>query len=366
MLIRIQLKNLKNFVTGTPLAFLVIVLLEIIGSAGVILTYGIVRNTFSEQTESNMFSKFYEYTRWENGVGYSSWDNSDEVKNRFDELMQTELNDKIAQASWYGDVEIDGQARPACFTYYASEEYYDREDMTYQEYFTTGKSVILSQEFSDFKSGDTVIINGESYNVLFVDRSGNMAVSVWMPYDAMPENVSLNSIQFFVKEIPKRSEIESTSEKLYDIFGRDYELFVPDIPDLLLKQFDRTMLLTCGAAMLLIVFNCANVYLYIISRRKNQIIVLKLCGCKNIILFVMLITETVLISASAFGIGTLLTSKLLLPFLSEEYPAFETVYTEQSFGFLFLGYIILSVIVLSVKLIAFLSSTVNEMRGDRI
>ena len=49
MTVKLTLKNLKTFITGTPVAFLVVLLTEILAAVGIIMTYGIQQGAELQQ-----------------------------------------------------------------------------------------------------------------------------------------------------------------------------------------------------------------------------------------------------------------------------------------------------------------------------
>lgn len=371
MTIKLMFKNLKNFITRSPLAFFVVVVIEVFGAVGLIVTYGIVRNVFTEQEKEAHNSKWMTYEMYDDGVGYTYWDDTEQVYINAIKLAEEDAKGLLVSVYLDGKITVDGEKYNAGCTKY----YHEPSDSWWQkdwiDKFMRGENVVLlSLKDNTYSAGDMIRINGKDYEVLYAEDNQkfdtHLSNHFLFPYNCVPEGMEFSTIQLSFIDIPTHAQADAIAEKLKEYFGNEFPIRMPEIPDLLVQQFNTAMLGGCALAAVLIAFNCITVYMYIIRRRADWIAVVKLCGCKNQSIVTIMLSEILLVSCACFGIGVLISMKLLIPKLTNYYPLFDKFYTADSYRFLFLGLAGVFALVTLVQLTPFVRRTVDSMRKGGI
>lgn len=360
MTAKLMLKNFKGFITGTPLAFLVIVLIEILGTIAIIISYGIVRNVFTEQEKESYFSKVMIYERWREDEGYTYWEDSGSIIEAFKKIV-LKYGDIFASAILDGVIQLNDKEYTIASSEYLSASSFDLEGVSFDE-FVEGKNVVVVREDYLCKIGDYINIEGKDYKIIGIMSEMIQSVNFIFPFNNSPKNIKYDSLYLHFKEIPTKKICNEIKNSIEESFGSDYPIQEPDIPDLLVKQFNAVMLVGCTIAMILIISNCITVYMYILRRRKNWLTVVKLCGCKNRNLIEIFLSEMLLVSCICFGIGYMISDQLIIPKMSRFYPAFETVYVSKAYICLFVGFVIISIFISYIRLLLFVNKPIDSMR----
>ncbi len=186
-----------------------------------------------------------------------------------------------------------------------------------------------------------------------------------MPYKSIP-NGTFCEFSFELKEVPTQAECNEITQNLKQIFGYDVNVLPPELPDLLVEQFNSTSLLTCAVVMLIVIFNASLIYMFVLEKRKKWLSIIKLCGCKNDQCSVIFLTEIVFIIIICFIIGLYISNRFVIPKFIDQYPVFDVVYNTKSYGYIFLAYIVSSIIILLANIQPFVKRTVVDMqRGNK-
>ena len=370
MTITLMFKNLRNFITRSPLAFLVIVVLEIAGTVGLIVTYGIVRNVFTEQQKAGRTARwmnFYNCVWNEEGGGTLYYWDSGLIHQTMDRLTENEAKDLLDDFDLYGRLTVNGkQYRAGCTKYYRQRDD-SRLSKEVYEAFRKGENVVFvcTDEYPCSK-GDIISLNGKDFKVVRTGTSETLVCAFFFPYDAVPDGMEYCELTLDFTDIPTHKQADAIAERLKEDLNFTLPVKMPEIPDLLVQQFNTTMLAGCALAAVLIAFNCITVYMYIIRKRSDWIAVVKLCGCKNGGIVDIMLTEILLVSCACFGIGTLISAKLLIPKLTDYYPLFDQFYTAESYRWLFLGLAGMFALVTLIQLSPFVRRSVDSMRKGGI
>ena len=366
MTLRLMLKNLKNFITGSPLAFIVVVLLELFGIVAIVLSYGIVRNVFSEREHETSLSRRYMVYRSE--TRQKRWEDSAAFVKGVQTVIR-EFGAELDDAFGAGSFTENGRKYICGFSYYPnSDSFYEQKGNTGVDYsdYLAGKKLahINSQTFPSLSVGDKLTVGGSEYTIYKVSSSDDMWSDIGFYATSMPDNIKASELHLDFTDIPLHDRIDELNVRIRELFGNDVFIVEPEIPDLLLQQFSLTSLSICGAIMLIVVFNCITVYMYVFEKRKNWLSVVKLCGCRNLVCSAVFTGEAMLVTCISTAAGTLIAKNLIIPKLEDVFEAFSLVYTTQSYLILAGAYCILSLIILSVTVKRFVSGTVDSMRKE--
>lgn len=369
MTISLMFKNLRNFITRSPLAFLVIVVLEVAGAVGLIVTYGIVRNVFTEQQKASTTSRWMNLYNVVNNDDESStinfWD-SGLIHRTMESLMENEAKGLLDDFWVRGKLTVDGKDyRAGCQKFYGQKDDSNMSAQVYDAYQNGENVVTVCTDTYPCSEGDVISINGKDYKV--VRTGSNMLVNdFYFPYDSAPDGMEYYELTLDFTDIPTHEQADTVAERLKEDLDFTLPVNMPEIPDLLVQQFNTTMLAGCALAAVFIAFNCITVYMYIIRKRSDWIAVVKLCGCKNGGIVDIMLLEILLVSCACFGIGILISAKLLIPKLTDYYPLFDRFYTAESYRWLFLGLAGMFALVTLVQLSPFVRRSVDSMRKGGI
>lgn len=359
-------KNLKNLITRSPLAFFVVILVEVFGTVGIIMTYGIVRNVFTEQQKESSTSRWMNIYRWKEGdENVTPWEDTDKLVSDLNKLLDEECNGLLNSVDLYGRLTLDGKEyRAGCTKYYHKNGLSSVSDSLFESY-RDGKNVVkICTDEYPCEIGDVLNINGKEYTVIETGSIMSMAVCFFFPYDAMPSGMKFHEMTLWFKDIPTHKQADTIAEKIKEYFGAEFPINMPEIPDLLVQQFNSAMLACCAVVALMIAFNCITVYMYIIRRRSDWIAAVRLCGCGNGSLMYIISAEMLTVACIAFGIGALTAVKLIIPKMSVYYPLFDRFYTREAVGYLFLGYLGAFLLMTVGQLSAFVHRSVDRMRKE--
>ncbi|SDB53996.1 FtsX-like permease family protein [Ruminococcaceae bacterium FB2012] len=344
------------------MAFLVIALIEIFGAIGIILTYGIIRNVFTEQQKATYSSKMMVYERIRSGENFSYWEDSQKVRDVFDKIALQKYSDKFESTALTGKIEVDNKEYTlSCINYY-SDQKFNISGTSYNDFTRGGNVVVVRSDEFPCETGDIINIGNTDYKVICASSSSLQAYTFLFPYNHSPQKAKYNSVYLIFNDIPSKQLSKDIKDELETGLGLDYPIREPKIPDLLVEQFNAVMLIGCVISMILIASNCITVYMYIIRRRKTWISVIKLCGCKNTVIVNILISEMMIVTCFCYGIGYGIAYKMLIPKLSKYYPLFDSVYNYKSYLLLFISFIAISLIIIIIRISSFVNNSVNEMR----
>lgn len=366
---RLLFINLRSMVTKNPIDCLVIIILELFSIVSVILSYGVIRNVFSEQEQETIDSRIYSIRRnmGENGIR-NSWSDSDEFFENYKKMI-IEYGTSLSCSFGSGNL-VEGDNSYLCsFAFYPDEEGFNKTEGAdigcgYAGYVSGEKAVKISQTSISKAIGDTISIDGSDYVITGVTNINESWADLSFYFTSMPKTIGVTEIYLIFKEIPSHELIEGLNTNIHKWFGNDFEIFEPEIPDLLVKQFGMVSLTACSAIMLIVVFNCVIVYLYIFEKRKKWISVIKLCGCKNIDCIELFIIEASLVTVMCSLSGLLITKNAIIPRLEDYYVSFKSVYNLRSYICLFFAYVIVSIIMLTIAVKKYVSKTVDSMRKE--
>ena len=376
MTITLMFKNLRNFITRSPLAFLVIVVLEVAGTVGLIVTYGIVRNVFTEQQKAGRTARwmnFYNCVWNEEGGGTLYYWDSGLIHQTMEGLMNNEAKDLLDDFDLYGKLSVDGKEYSAGCSKVFRRSKGSQMDADIFEAYKKGENIVaVKTYYYPCSVGDVLNINGKDYRVYRADDSdpnsgaAGLAQVFFFPYDSAPKEMEYYELTLDFTDIPTHKQADAIAERLIEDLNFTLPVNMPEIPNLLVQQFNTTMLAGCGLAAVLIAFNCITVYMYIIRKRSDWIAVVKLCGCKNGGIVGIMLSEILLVSCACFGIGALISAKLLIPKLTDYYPLFDQFYTAESYRWLFLGLAGMFALVTLIQLSPFVRRSVDSMRKGGI
>ncbi len=136
----------------------------------------------------------------------------------------------------------------------------------------------------------------------------------------------------------------------------------PEPQPLLEKQFNNMIYVVSIIIIGVILLNISRLYTYMLSKRKNTLMVFGLCGASKIRMFAIYFIEVVLTFAVSCIIGYLLFNYCLLNVISVLYPNFEFFFNTKVYMSVFGAYMGFGLLIMGLNIIPMVRKTVVELK----
>ena len=104
--------------------------------------------------------------------------------------------------------------------------------------------------------------------------------------------------------------------------------------------------------MVIVVLAIAKLYSFVLSQRKNNLMILRLCGCTRAKTHIVYMLEICLSMILSTMLGYVIFSQFILEPVTEMYPSFEEFFAEPSVNlYIVLGYLMTALVILTVTVI---------------
>lgn len=397
-------KNIKKFITKRPVMFLFLFIIQIICSLAVFISTGMAYNINYVEKELDEQRVSFGFLPEEGDISEARgrFDDGDPgykiiyrdketnehiltdkytVKNcvpitKIKELLPTlveELSDysiKDVMLFCYPSRNID-ISRDRGVHFYI---YYPLPGVEYPKdsYIDSDEHIILSPNFDPetgkkyddhyirFKIGETYNYHGSEYKCI-----GNRG-AVFFPYKTVPDDFLV-----FLVRVDFNNELYSEDiQKVLDIgngiFGTDVtETFNSDPVEPFELQLSQMLYYISIAVMIIVILSIAKFYRFVLEERKNNLMVLRLCGCTRgrvHLIYMVEIFITMLISTLS---GFLIFKYLLFDSIQRLYPSFGEFYQWYVYVAIIGAYILLSIIIMFFAIMPATRVSVAEMKRDK-
>ena len=223
----------------------------------------------------------------------------------------------------------------------------------------------LKDAFYDCSEGDKVKINNTEYIVSSVetvsqDESADSAYK--MRISAMDDDFMVCSVSILADNASskQKKQIYETIQKEFSDLTNNIE--EPEPEPLLEKQFNNMIYAVSFIIMAVVLLNISRLYTYILSKRKNILMISSLCGGNRIQIFVMYISEVFVTLAVSCVIGFIIFKYLLSGLISCLYPSFESFFTANIYLLVFGVYIVLGLLIMTFNIIPMIRKSVMELK----
>ena len=357
--------NFKRMVKSSPLTVFVLIGIELLGAIMVIMTYGIVRNIFTEET------KVYPYLTRSFVISIPSGLSMDALYEKNDRLLSS-LDRGCRSISVSGNTEINSESHSIGGLEYGSSQYLSDDANHYNfEFQSLAKgeriAAVSSEAFPLLDVGDTLEIDGMGFIVVYTDKdipdiNKTLACDVLVPYKALPKSCNINRYALELDDMPTKAEISKISASIKELFGTGVELTEPTLPELLVQQFNAMSKLLCVIVLFTVANSSAMAYMFVIYKRRKWLTAVKMCGAENNQCIEIFFIEILCIASACFMLGAVFSKYVLIPRYTEVYPAFALVFDRQSFIYLFISFILASLIILAVDIQEYINRSVADMQ----
>ncbi len=189
-----------------------------------------------------------------------------------------------------------------------------------------------------------ITVQGKEYEVIGTQKMYGCPV---VPFMSLDDNTRFSGeILIGFRNVMKRSQYEELRDRLTEAFGEGVHVPELDIPETSERYLYRTILLICAAITLLAAANFSILYQYLLSQRKRQIAVFRICGCTRGKAVRMFYAECCLLMVPVYLLSVLLFAFGVCPQFSGLYPYMAGAFSLRIYLTIFLIYFVISTIVL--------------------
>ncbi len=344
-------RNISKLFRVQKVFLIFLVISQIIACLAIFFSVGAIHNTRNDQKDINIHSMYFEVTQQETEILH-------DFQKKAERVLSIIPDDIISWASIEGYISPDSSIE-----YNAFFKTTNNTILAYMtpEQISNGEKIAAVGEdysFGSKKTGDKININDIEYTVSSV---GSYISDIIIPIKAAGSKFVARKFRIEFNTIPEKELAEEVHKLIDELFPIQKEKHVPEIPDLVSVQFNRTMIITSAIVIAIVVLNLSYCYCYLFIQRKKMLAVYMMCGSSNSTAANLMITESVIISAVCY----LISACLIKPFttqISEIYPAAEMLYSVKFFAIVGLAYIVLTAIVLKVMFTTLLKKSAVELK----
>ena len=117
-----------------------------------------------------------------------------------------------------------------------------------------------------------------------------------------------------------------------------------------------------AVVMVIVLLAIAKLYSFILSERKNNLVIMRLCGCTRQKVHVVYMLEIFLTMALTTALGVLIFRYWLFEPIADMYPSFREFFTPPVYGCIIGAYTVVAFIILAVSVIPSTRVSITEMR----
>lgn len=314
----------------------------------------------------NLRDKYAVFTEY--GPDYSSFPKYKDIKKKLDNVIKVAgnaLNDGLMTG--YADYTYTVEYSAV----FGTDEYIGT---IYPELTGNDKCIGLTVSdkykvpFYGCKNGDKVKIGNTEYTVSEVIKLDPEETE----FGTSLANILLSSVDddFIVDSITINLTSDVTNKqivKISDTIKKEFSdiptgVKEPEPKPLLEKQFNNMIYVVSIIIIGVILLNISRLYTYMLSKRKNTLMVFGLCGASKIRMFAIYFIEVILTFAISCIIGYLLFNYCLLNVISVLYPNFEFFFNTKVYMSVFGAYMGFGLLIMGLNIIPMVRKTVVDLK----
>ena len=243
-----------------------------------------------------------------------------------------------------------------------------RYGFTYEN-FKNGDQVaaVSGDSFPNIDTGDFLKLGDRKYMVIYTDKNLDsenklLAYDIFIPLNSIPRICKVTDINIDLISIPTEQEVDIITEKLKEFFGYSIQITQPELPELLVEQFNSVSKIICIIVIIVVVLSSVMTYMFVVEKRSRWLAAVKMCGAENNQCIFIFLIEMMLILTVCFALGCFISKYIIIPKYADDYPAFLIVYNNQSYLYLFFGFAVATVVILVANVGPFTNKTIAEMQ----
>ena len=258
-------------------------------------------------------------------------------------------NGKVIKSDAF-EKEVEDNAMLESGRYFTEEEYKNGERVAVSWDYKHWN--ILASPVSNRLAVDenTLRIQGKDYEVIAYGTIDNDRPTI--PITSLDDTTPFTGKMIFHFRKPVRQEQYDTVEKkARQIFGDKAVMEPASLPDDDAIYLYNTIIIVTIFITLVSAINFAILYRYILSSRKQSLMVYRICGMSFGRVVLLYLGECVALTVPSYLLGVLLFENLILKKVSEYYEYMNDSYGIYIYFALFAIYFLLSVLILTVMII---------------
>ncbi len=246
--------------------------------------------------------------------------------------------------------EVENSAMLESGRYFTGEEYQHGERVAVSwdyKHWNTLASPVSNRLAVD---ENTMRIQGKDYKIIGYGTIDNDRPTI--PITSLDGTTPFaKNIIFHFKKPVRQEQYDVVAEKTEQIFGDRAVLEPANLPDDDAVYLYNTIIIVTIFITLVSAVNFAILYRYILSSRKQSLMVYRICGMNFGRVVLLYLGECVALTVPAYLIGILLFENLILKKVSRFYEYMNDSYGIYIYLVLFAVYFLLSVLILTVMII---------------
>lgn len=317
---------------------------------------------FDNMSDGSKYAVFLKY-----GPDYSSCPKYKDIKKKLDNVIKVAgnaLNDGLVTGYADDTYTVEYSA------VFGTDEYIGT---IYPELTGNDKCIGLTVSdkykvpFYECKNGDKVKIGNTEYTVSEVikcDSEKEFGISLAdILLSSVDDDFIVDSIIIHLTDDVTNKQIVKISDTIKKEFS-DINIGVkePEPKPLLEKQFNNMIYVVSIIIIGVILLNISRLYTYMLSKRKNTLMVFGLCGASKIRMFAIYFVEVILTFAISCIIGYLLFNYCLLNVISVLYPNFEFFFNAKVYMSVFGAYMGFGLLIMGLNIIPMVRKTVVDLK----
>lgn len=384
-------KNIKTFLLHHPIMFFFLIVVQIICCIGVFIVCGMANNMYYvENTEDNTDFRFFVFSFGENksyklchefdsqtkalsdryyiykgektySIDYSDCPSVAEMRPKIDELalfLQEDLQYIYLLMTTDTATHLDDLDSP----YDISSSISGEDPYANKTFEDSDKNVFCyGGKSNKYQPGDTIDINGIEYS--YVGKTGT---GYSLPYKVLQDRFRVRALHILLTEIPTEKRLNEINGELERLFGSQLRVSqMPEPYDPLEQQLNQMVYVISLVVMVIILLAIAKFYGYVLTKRRQSLTVLRLCGSTRGQVHLIYMIEILLTMLVTSTIGFVLFRFVLFEPIASLYPSFEEFYTTDIYITILAAYIILALIIMAFTVIPSTKASIVDMKRGR-
>lgn len=339
-------RNISKLFKLQQIFLILFVISQIIACLAIFFSIGAIHNTRNEQKDIDIRTMYYEV--------YIEPVPLNEMQPKVERVLTVIPENIISSASIRG--------RSLDTSYYIQLNSTSNSIISIEQ-FQKGEKVIgvnesLKSNGKGFNIGDKIDFFGIEYVVTSI---GDYVADFILPITAVDKSLSVDRLRIELNSVPEKKIADEIQNTINEVFPVITENHIPEIPDLMSIQFNRTMIITSAIVIAIGVLNLSYCYCYLFIQRKKMLSVYMMCGSSNNTATNMMITESVIISIICYLVATCIIKPFTLQ-IAQIYPAAEMLYSIKFFAVVGVAYIVLTAIILKIMFSTLLKKSAIELK----
>ena len=267
-------------------------------------------------------------------------------------------------------VEVDGNSDYLGDYYSYYPKYYAlREDgrNAFVNYVDSAEHVIFAPvysktrdgyPFSPFELGKTSVLNGVEFTCI-----GEYPY-YYIPYYAVPDDFAVYNINLGFENPLTSADIDQIMQIVKKHFPQfnEKKSTIPDPIDPDEIQYTQMLFILSAVVMMIVLLAIAKLYSFILSERKNNLVIMRLCGCTRPKVHIVYMLEIFLTMTLSTAAGVLIFRHWLFEPIAGMYPSFREFFTTPVYWSIIGAYAVVAFIILAVSVIPSTKVSITEMR----